>query len=147
MNISLCDVIGNVLSCIADSSTGDVLHVAYVLTTSAIWRYYQIAFHSLTNQFTQVRFTHHLTTLLVYHKIRRQIVTELTITDLVRMWQEAVLPCYVQLSRNVPKTEKSAKFSFRGKSSVGRDVNPDLLLRAGPRTQLPNVMRVAFQSP
>jgi len=50
LKISLCDAIGNVRSCNADSSIGNVLHLAYVLKTAAIWRHYPIIFHSLTQQ-------------------------------------------------------------------------------------------------
>jgi len=56
------------------------------------------------------------------------------------MWQEEFVPCYVQLSRNVPKTEKPAKFLIRSRSGAGRDVNPR------PHIQLPNVTHVSFQS-
>jgi len=40
------------------------------------------------------------------------------------MWQEAFVPCYVQLSRNVPKTDKPAKFLIQSRSGAVRDVNP-----------------------
>jgi len=82
----------------------------------------------------------HLTTLLVYQKIRRRIVAELTINDFVRIWQEAFAPCYVLLSHNVLKTEKPAKFFTRSRSGAGRDVNPR------PHIQLPNATHVAFQA-
>jgi hypothetical protein len=55
------------------------------------------------------------------------------------MWQEASVPCYVQLSHNVPKTEKAAKFLIRSRNGAGRDVNPR------PHVQLPNATHVAFQ--
>jgi len=50
------------------------------------------------------------------------------------------MPCYVQLSRNVPKTEKLAKFLIQSRSGVGRDVIPRLHI------QQPNVMHVVFQA-
>ena len=45
-------------------------------------------------------------------------------SDLIWMWQETFVPCYVQLSCNVPKTEKPAKFLIRNRSGAVRDVNP-----------------------
>jgi len=56
------------------------------------------------------------------------------------MWQEASVPCCVQLSHNVPKTEKPEKFLMRSRSGAGRDVNPR------PHIQLSNATHVAFQA-
>jgi len=76
----------------------------------------------------------------MYQKIRHLIVAELTINAVVRMWNEASVPCYVQLSHNVPKTEKPAKFLVRSRSGAGWDVNPR------PHIQLSNATHVAFQA-
>jgi len=58
----------------------------------------------------------------------------------VTMWQEASMPCCVQLSHNVPKTEKPAKFLVRSRSGAGREVNPR------PHIHLSNAKHVAFQA-
>ena len=76
----------------------------------------------------------------MYQKITHLIVAELTINAVVRMWQETSVPCYVQLSHNVPKTEKPAQFLIQSRSGAGWEVNPWL------HVQLPNATHVAFQS-
>lgn len=101
----LCDVIGNAWSCNTDSSIGNVLHLAYVLTTSAVWRNCQTIFRSLTNWTLHVSY--------IYVSFNNTVgVPDDTASDCSRnndQWLGRDVAgsgraCYVQLSRNVPKT-------------------------------------------